>query len=144
MSDLPTLNIMEPIIIPATEEKNFNIPWVTQFSCTADDPANVRLYAIIRPSCVLANGTREILVQDGKCAVVDIQDLFGILQGTKIEPKLTKETIQMGGQLMGLTLMFLNAYLTDKAAPDAVVEPVVEPVNAPVVESVPEGETVQP
>ena len=132
MSDLPTLNIMAPVVVPATEEKNFNIPWVTQFSCTADDPQNVRLYAIIRPSCVLASGKREILVQDGKCAVVDISDLFGILGGTKVEPKLTPETIQMGGQLMGLTLMFLNAYLTDKAAPDVVVEPT------------PEGEVVQP
>jgi len=131
MSDLPTID-GDVIVIPAQEEKRYDIPWVTEFKVFADDPTNVRLYAIVRPSCVLSTGAREILIRDKTERVVDISDLFGILQGTKVEPKLTLATIQMGGQLMGLTLQFLKAVLEDKAAPD--VQPVVDPPTDPVVD----------
>lgn len=120
MDNLPTIET-EEIIIPTTEEKRTVGKWVTQFSVTSDDPQNTRLYAILRPQL----NTGEILVKDGTEDEIIIDDIFGVLQGTKIEPKLTPETIAMGGQLMGLTLMFLKAVLKDKAVPDP--EPVLPP-----------------
>ena len=112
--ELPKIEI-EPITIPATQEKVYDRMWVTQFQVNSDNPMQTRMYAILRPYC---STTGEILVQAGTEKVIELTDLFGILGGTKIEPKLTPETIAMGGQLMGLTLQFLNSVLADKATPD--------------------------
>lgn len=118
--ELPKIDI-PPVIIPPVEEKVYDQMWVTEFKFVGDDPKNTSLYAILRPSRVLADGNTEILVQEGTEQVVNLQDLFGILTGTKAEPKITPETIALGGQLMGLTLMFLKAVIVDKMKPDEII-----------------------
>ena len=136
--ELPVIENSTPIVVSEVviPEKVFDKMWVTEFVVNSDNPNATRLYAIVRPYC---SATNEILVQAGTEKVISLDDLFGILQGTKIEPKLSPETIAMGGQLMGLTLMFVNKVLADKAQPDPepeVVEPEVpylpdEPVTPP-------------
>lgn len=123
---------IEPVVIPATEEKVYDRLWVTQFQVISDYADKTRLYAVLRP----ATADSEILVKAGTEKFVDISDLFGILTGTKREPKLTPETIALGGQLMGLTLMFLKSYLADKATPEPIPEPTPEP------EIIPEPEVI--
>lgn len=110
---LPDITI-DPIVIPAVAEKVYNQMWVTDFVVKADSPLDASLYAILRPYC---QATGEVLVKEGTEKVVDLKDLFAILEGRKVEPKLSPETVAMGGQLMGLALMFFNAVLTDKAQP---------------------------
>ena len=114
MSDLPTIPI-DPIVIPAVQSDTYDNLWVTEFAVNGDNPQSVTLYAILRP---YSSTTGNILVQAGTEQVVSLQDLFGILSGTKIEPKLTPATIALGGQVMGGCLQFLKAVLADKAAPD--------------------------
>jgi hypothetical protein len=131
--ELPDIAIDSPIIIQPVEAKVYDKMWVTDFVVKADNASQSSLYAILRPMC---STTGEVLVQGGTEQVVSLQDLFGILGGTKIEPKLTPETIALGGQVMGGVLMFLKKVLEDKAVPDEVVEPEVpylpdEPVTPP-------------
>jgi hypothetical protein len=127
--ELPKIEI-PPVTIPAVEEKVYDKMWVTQFNVVADKADQASLYAILRPSRTLANGTTDILVQGGTEQVVSLTDLFGILTGTKIEPKLTPETIAMGGQLMGLALQFLKAVIVDKMQADPVdIDPITPPEN---------------
>ena len=125
MENLPSIETT-PLTIPATEEKIYDKMWVTDFVVRADNASNSSLYAILRPMC---SATGEVLVKEGTEQVVSLQDLFGILGGTKIEPKLTPETIALGGQVMGGVLLFLKAVLADKAVPDPEIipEPPVEP-----------------
>jgi hypothetical protein len=97
----------------------------------------------------MCSTTGEVLVQGGTEQVVSLQDLFGILGGTKIEPKLTPETIALGGQVMGGVLLFLKKVLEDKAVPDPepeVVEPEIIEDNGEIVEPepTPEPEPMQP
>ena len=123
--ELPKI-VLETYTIPAVAEKVFDQMWVTDFVVKADNGANSSLYAILRPLC---SATGEVLVQGGTEQVVSLNDLFGILGGTKIEPKLTVETIALGGQVMGGVLLFLKKVLEDRAVPDEVVEP--EPTPEP-------------
>jgi hypothetical protein len=120
MENLPSIEIT-PITIPQVIEKVYDKMWVTDFVVRAENASNSSLYAILRP---LSSATGEVLVKDGTEKVVNLQDLFGILGGTKIEPKLTPETIALGGQVMGGVLLFLKKVLEDKATPD-VTEPTV-------------------
>ena len=120
MENLPSIEIT-PIETPAVEAKTYDKMWVTDFVVRADNGANSSLYAILRPMC---SETGEVLVQGGTEQVVSLQDLFGILGGTKIEPKLTPETIALGGQVMGGVLLFLKKVLEDKAVPEP--EPIIE------------------
>ena len=123
-----------PITVPATPEKVYDQMWVTDFVVRAENPLISSLYAILRP---YSQSTGEVLVQGGTEQVVNLQDLFGILEGRVIEPKLTPETIAMGGQLMGLALMFFKAVLADKAKPDEVIEePIIEEpiIEEPIIE----------
>jgi hypothetical protein len=122
MDNLPSIEIT-PISTPAVEAKVFDKMWVTEFYVKADNASQSSLYAILRPMC---SATGEVLVQGGTEQVVSLDDLFGILGGTKIESKLTPETIALGGQVMGGVLMFLKSVLTDKATPDP--EPTPEPI----------------
>jgi hypothetical protein len=133
MTELPEI-IIEPITVPATTEKVYDKMWITDFIVKSESPQTTTLYAILRPYC---STTGEILVQAGTEQVISLNNLFGILGGNTIEPKLSPETVAMGGQVMGLTLMFLKAVLADKAKPDEVLvieEPIVEEEEVPVVE----------
>jgi hypothetical protein len=121
--ELPSIEI-EPIHTPAVQEETYDKMWVTDFVVKADNASQSSLYAILRPMC---STTGEVLVQGGTEQVVSLTDLFGILGGTKIEPKLTPETIALGGQVMGGVLLFLKKVLEDKAAPDPEPEPEPEP-----------------
>ena len=117
--ELPNIEIT-PIEIAPVEAKTYDKMWVTDFVVRAENGASSSLYAILRPVC---STTGEVLVQAGTEQVVSLQDLFGILQGTKIEPKLTPETIALGGQVMGGVLLFLKKVLEDKAQPEPVLPP---------------------
>ena len=130
MENLPEI-IIEPITTEAVEAKVYDKMWVTDFVVKADNGANSSLYAILRPMC---SSTGDILVQGGTEQVVSLTDLFGTLGGTKIEPKLTPETIALGGQVMGGVLLFLKKVLEDKAVPDEVIEPEPTPEPEPIIE----------
>ena len=136
MENLPSIEIT-PIETPAVEAKVYDKMWVTDFVVRAENGANSSLYAILRPMC---STTGEVLVQGGTEQVVSLSDLFGILGGTKIEPKLTPETIALGGQVMGGVLLFLKKVLEDKAVPDPepeVVEPEILEDNGEIAEPEP-------
>ena len=122
--ELPNIIINEPIVIQPVEGKTYDKMWVTDFVVKADNASQSSLYAILRPMC---STTGEVLVQGGTEQVVSLQDLFGILGGTKIEPKLTPETIALGGQVMGGVLLFLKKVLEDRAYVEPTPEP--EPVE---------------
>jgi hypothetical protein len=120
MENLPEI-IISPITTEAVGAKVYDKMWVTDFVVKAENASQSSLYAILRPMC---STTGEVLVQAGTEQVVSLSDLFGILGGTKIEPKLTPETIALGGQVMGGVLLFLKKVLEDKAVPDPeIVEP---------------------
>jgi hypothetical protein len=132
MENLPTIEPIANIETPAVEAKVYDKMWVTDFVVKADNGANSSLYVILRPMC---SETGEVLVQGGTEQVVSLNDLFGILGGTKVEPKLTPETIALGGQVMGGVLLFLKKVLEDKAVPDP--EPIPEPVEPEPIEPEP-------
>ena len=117
--ELPNIEIT-PIEIAPVEAKTYDKMWVTDFVVRAENGANSSLYAILRPMC---STTGEVLVQGGTEQVVSLSDLFGILGGTVIEPKLTPETIALGGQVMGGVLLLLKKVLEDRAY----VEPTPDP-----------------
>ena len=115
--ELPKIEL-ETYTIPAVAEKVFNQMWVTDFVVKGDDVSNVSLYAILRPFCP---STGEIMIKAGTEKIVNLTDLFAILQGNKIEPKLTPETITKGGQLMAMALDFLKSVVIDKMQPEPII-----------------------
>jgi len=120
MENLPSIEIT-PITIPQVIEKVYDKMWVTDFVVRAENASNSSLYAILRP---LSSATGEVLVKGGTEKVINLQDLFGIIGGTIVEPKLSPETIALGGQVMGGVLLFLKKVLEDKATPDVIETPI--------------------
>ena len=118
MSNLPVVSI-NPIITASVEAITYDHLWITDLKIFGDDPSNVRLYCIRRPAGFDSAGNRKILVLDGTERVTDLTDLFGILTGSKIIPKLTADTISMGGNLIGQMIAFLNAVDVDLSVPDS-------------------------
>ena len=138
MDNLPTIELTNNIETPAVEAKTFDKMWVTDFVVRAENASQSSLYAILRPMC---STTGEVLVKEGTEQVVNLRDLFGILEGRTIEPKLTPETIALGGQVMGGVLLLIKSILTDYAKPDPIPDAPQEPVveDNPITDETPDA-----
>jgi len=134
--ELPKIEI-EPIHIPATEEKNYNQMCIDEYIVRRTGPKQYSIYAILRPENSV---TGDMLVQAGTEEVINIPDVLALVSGQVIEPKITPPTLMLTAQASGLTLASLKSYLADKAQPDP--EPVIEP-ELPV-EPEPTPEPIEP
>ena len=124
-NELPIIEI-EPVVVPAVPEGNFNTGYITEMRVTGTGKKDTKFYSITRP---YRASTDETLVKEGTEKVIEYKNIFAMLTGmippeqmTELERKTSPETIALGQQFMALGIMFTNSAIADLAKSEVIPE----------------------